>query len=110
MFNFIAAREDLYNDLDERVQGKFLKGSFLGSKMDSFFGDGVGGLPSICEWSEALTVTFMEEAEQYGGVNEVVVVSQLLPQSLVVFGGDKCQTPGGLNRKAKGLILRGKSS
>ena len=33
------------NDLDERVQGKFLKGSFLGSKMDSFFGDGVGGLP-----------------------------------------------------------------
>ena len=26
------------NDLDERVQGKFLKGSFLGSKMDSFFG------------------------------------------------------------------------
>ena len=33
------------NALDERVQGKFLKGSFLGSKMDSFFGDGVGGLP-----------------------------------------------------------------
>ena len=36
------------NDLDERVQGKFLKGSFLGSKMDCFFGDGVGGLPCIC--------------------------------------------------------------
>ena len=33
------------NDFDERVQGKFLKGSFLGSKMDIFFGDGVGGLP-----------------------------------------------------------------
>ena len=33
------------NDLDERVQGKFFKGSFLGSKMASFFGDGVGGLP-----------------------------------------------------------------
>ena len=33
------------NDLDERVQGKFSKGSILGSKMDSFFGDGVGGPP-----------------------------------------------------------------
>ena len=33
------------NGLDERVQGRFLKGSFLASKMDSFFGDGVGGLP-----------------------------------------------------------------
>ena len=39
-----------FNALDERVQGKFLKGSFLGSKMDSFFGDGVGGLP--CKYSE----------------------------------------------------------
>ena len=42
------------NDLDERVQGKFLKGSFLGSKMDSFFGDGVGGLPC----SQALVANF----------------------------------------------------
>ena len=31
-----------FNDLDEQVQGKFLKRSFLGSKMDNFFGDGVG--------------------------------------------------------------------
>ena len=27
------------------MQGKLLKGSFLGSKMDSCFGDGIGGLP-----------------------------------------------------------------
>ena len=34
-----------HNGLDKRVQRKFLKGSFLASKMDSFFGDGVEGLP-----------------------------------------------------------------
>ena len=51
----------------------------------------------VREWTEGLTVTFVEEAQQYGGVNEVVVVSRLMAQSLVVFGGDKCQTPGGLN-------------
>ena len=39
------ANQGRSNDLDERVQGKFFKGSFLGSKMASFFGDGVGGLP-----------------------------------------------------------------
>ena len=44
VFNFTAIREDVMI-LDERVQGKFLKGSFLGSQMDSFFGDGVGGVP-----------------------------------------------------------------
>ena len=44
----------------------------------------------------------VEEAQQYGGVNEVVVVSRLMAQSLVVFGGDKCQTPGGLNKEAEG--------
>ena len=33
------------SDLDERVQEKFCKGSFSGSKMASFFGDGAGGLP-----------------------------------------------------------------
>ena len=30
------------------MQGRFLKGSFLASKTDSFFGDGVGGFP--CDW------------------------------------------------------------
>ena len=55
----------------------------------------------IREWTEGLTVTFVEEAQQYGGVNEVVVVSRLMAQSLVVFGGDKCQTPGGLNKEAE---------
>ena len=55
----------------------------------------------IREWTEGLTVTFIEEAQQYGGVNEVVVVSRLMAQSLVVFGGDKCQTPGGLNKEAE---------
>ena len=30
------------NDFDERVQGKFLKGSFLGSKMHSFLETGLG--------------------------------------------------------------------
>ena len=54
------------------------------------------------EWTEALTVTFVVEAQQYGGVNEVVVVSGLMWPSLVVFGGDKCQTPGGLNKDAIG--------
>ena len=40
------------NGLDKRVQGMFLKGSFLASKIDSFFGDGVGGIPSsgINQW------------------------------------------------------------
>ena len=32
------SNQERFNDLDERVQGKSLKGSFLGSKMDSFFG------------------------------------------------------------------------
>ena len=45
-----------------------------------------------------LTVIFVEEAEQFGGVNEVVAVSRLMSHSLVVFGGGKCQTPGGLNK------------
>ena len=44
----------------------------------------------------------MEEAQQYDGANEVVVVTCLLHQALLVFGGDKCQTPGGLNRHAAG--------
>ena len=39
VINLIAARED--NGLDKRVQGTFLKGSFLASKIDSFIGDGV---------------------------------------------------------------------
>ena len=56
----------------------------------------------IRNWSEQLTVAFMEEAQQYGGANEVVVVTRLLHQALLVFGGDKCQTPGGLNRHAVG--------
>ena len=61
---------------------------------------GVGG--RRCEWTKGLTVTFVEEAQQYGGVSEVVVVSRLMAQSLVVFGGDKCQTPGGLTKEAEG--------
>ena len=60
-----------------------------------------GRWSKIREWTEGLTVTFVEEAQQYGGVNEVVVVSRLMAQSLVVFGGDKCQTPGGLNKEAE---------
>ena len=56
----------------------------------------------IRTWSEDLTVAFMEEAQQYGGANEVVVVTRLLHQALLIFGGDKCQTPGGLNRHATG--------
>ena len=56
----------------------------------------------IRTWSEDLTVAFMEEAQQYGGANEVVVVTRLLHQALLIFGGDKCQTPGGLNRHAAG--------
>ena len=56
----------------------------------------------IRTWSEDLTVAFMEEAQQYGGANEVVVVTKLLHQALLIFGGDKCQTPGGLNRHATG--------
>ena len=35
------------NGLDERLQARFVKGPFLASKMDSFFGDGVGGLACI---------------------------------------------------------------
>ena len=54
---------------------------------------------------KVLTVTFVEEAQQYGGVNEVVVVSRLMAQSLVVYGGDKCQTPGGLNKEAEGADI-----
>ena len=56
----------------------------------------------IRTWSADLTVAFMEEAQQYGGANEVVVVTRLLHQALLVFGGDRCQTPGGLNRHATG--------
>ena len=56
----------------------------------------------IREWTEGLTITFVEEAQQYRGVNEVVVVSRLMAQSLVVYGGDKCQTLGGLNKEAEG--------
>ena len=47
-------------------------------------------------------MALVEEAEQYGGANEVVVV---MHQSLLVFGGDKCQTPGGLNKEAEGADL-----
>ena len=35
-------------------------------------------------------------------VGSIVVVSRLMAQSLVVYGGDKCQTPGGLNKEAEG--------
>ena len=59
---------------------------------------------AVREWTEALTVTFVEEAQQYGGVNEVVVVSRLMSQSLVVYG-DKYQTPGGLNKEAIGADM-----
>ena len=45
------------------------------------------------------------EAQRYGAVNEVVVVVRLLHQALLVFGGDKCQTPGGLNKAAQGAEL-----
>ena len=62
----------------------------------------------IREWTEGLTVTFVEEAQQYGGVNEVVVVSRLMAQSLVVFGGDKCQTPGRLNKEAESSSINGR--
>ena len=54
---------------------------------------------------EALTVTFVEEEQQYGGVNEVVGVLRLMSESLVVYGGDKCQTPGGLNKEAIGADI-----
>ena len=62
------------NDLDERVQGKFLKGSFLGSKMDCFFGDGVGGLPcsreaEILGWQSYiydLTAWAMQASLEFG--------------------------------------------
>ena len=54
------------NELDERVQGKFLKGSFLGSKMDSFFGDGIGGLPckSVCFAFHATGLDAVQRLEQ----------------------------------------------
>ena len=55
--------------------------------------------------TEGLTVTFVEEASQYGGVNEVAAVSRLMAQSLVVFGGNKCQTPGGLNKEAESASM-----
>ena len=56
-----------------------------------------------CRWSKVREWTEgVEEAQQYGGVKEVVVVSRLMPQSLVVSRGDKCQTPGGLNKEAEG--------
>ena len=47
-------------------------------------------------------LAFLEEAQQHGAVSEVVVVVRLLHKALLVFGGDKCQTPGGLNRSASG--------
>ena len=54
-------------------------------------------------------VAFMEEAQQYGGANEVVVATRLLHQALLVFGGEKCQTPGDLIDMQLGLIPPGKS-
>ena len=58
------------------------------------------GWPKIREWTEGLTVIFVEEAQQYGGVNEVVVVSRLMAQSLVV-----CQTLEGLNKETEGSSI-----
>ena len=56
-------------------------------------------------WAEDLMMAFVEEAQQYGAVNEVVVVVRLLYRTLSVFGGDKCQTPGGLNKAARGADM-----
>ena len=58
-------------------------------------------LSALRSWSEQLTVVFVEEAQQYGAVM-VVVVTRLTHQALLVFGGDKYQTPGGLNKAAAG--------
>ena len=33
------------------------------------------------------------------------MVSRLMSQSLVIYGGDKCQTPGGLNKEAIGADI-----
>ena len=55
------------NDLDERVQGKFLKGSFLGSKIDSFFGDGVGGLLCICGYGVFKSVPAKASVQSHVG-------------------------------------------
>ena len=47
LINYIPPRKD--DGYDKRVKGRFLKGSFLAFKIDSFFGDGVGGLPCKAE-------------------------------------------------------------
>ena len=59
----------------------------------------------LAQWSEDLVLAFMEEAQQYGAVSEVVVVVRLLHKALLVFGGDKCQTPGGINKSAQGAEM-----
>ena len=56
-------------------------------------------------WPKDLTIAFVEEAQQYGAVNEVVVVVRLLHRALLAFGGDRRQTPGGLNKAAQGTEL-----
>lgn len=44
------------------------------------------------------TVSLVEEAQQFGGLDEVVVVvAELFCDSLVVYGGDRHQTPGGIS-------------
>ena len=62
---------------DERVQGKFLKSSFVGSKMHNFFGDGVGSFLTHPESHFDRSLNYAS-----AGTQEITMVHVFLSSSL----------------------------
>lgn len=48
------------------------------------------------EWREQLYLAFIEEAQQYGEIDEMLAVSKTLRDCMMVYNGDCLQTPEGI--------------
>lgn len=85
-------------DIPPTARGDAVKKSVLIPTGGTFSSDWRYQYSPIKSWRRTIHIAFVEEAQQFGGVDEVVVVAEMFHDCLVVFGGDRQQTPGGIEQ------------
>lgn len=80
-------------DILHTARGDAIKKNALISTGGTFASDWHYQYSPIKSWHHAIHIAFVEEAQQFGGIHEVVVVAEMFHDCLVVFGGGRQQTP-----------------
>ena len=62
----------------------------------------------ILEWMEKVQLCLLDEAQQFGNLDEVAAVARLPPFCLCIWTGDHKQTPGGLKKTDEAKAFRKK--